>query len=124
MSEDPAYYDRALRRLDRFALALAGAAVVGMGIAHGWKGALGAAGGAAFSLGSFRTWKRVAAAVTGDAGARPGTWLVLRYTILAASLFVIIRYFGVSLWSVLAGLLVPMAAVMAEIVCELFITHS
>jgi hypothetical protein len=119
MTDDPGFYDRALRRLDRIVLALAGAVVVAMAVREGWRGALGAAGGAAFALFSFRTWKKVASAVTGEPVSRPWSALLVRFTIVAATLFVIIRYFGVSAWAVLAGLLVSAAAVVIEIVYEL-----
>lgn len=119
MTDDTGFYDRALRRLDRIALVLAGAVVVAMTVREGWRGALGAGGGAAFALFSFRTWKRVASAVSGETGSRPWSALLIRFAILAATLFVIIRYFGVSAWAVLAGLLVSVAAVVIEIVYEL-----
>ena len=42
MSDDPAFYERALRRLDRSAVVLAAAAIVAMAFVEGWRGALGA----------------------------------------------------------------------------------
>ena len=119
MTDDLGFYDRSLRRLDRIALVLAGSIVVAMTVREGWRGGLGAGGGAAFALYSFRTWKRVASAVTGETAPRPQSALLVRFTVLAATLFVIIRYFGVSAWAVLAGLLVSVAAVVIEIVYEL-----
>ena len=119
MTDDPGFYDRAILRLDRITVVLAGLIVIAMTILEGWRGALGSGAGAAFALFSFRTWKRVAAAVTGGTGSRPWSALLIRFTILAATLFVIIRYFGVSAWAVLAGLMVSVAAVIVEIVYEL-----
>ena len=55
MTDDPGFYDRALRRLDRIVLAVAAAVIIAMAMREGWRGALGAAGGAAFALFSFRT---------------------------------------------------------------------
>ena len=124
MTEDAAFYDRAIRRMERVALLLAAAAVVFMAVREGWRGALGAAGGAAFSLGSFRTWKNVAAAVGGDKQTRPGWKLLIRFGILAAALLVIIRTFGVSPASVVAGLFVSVAAVLFELACELILFRS
>ncbi len=43
----------------------------------------------------------------------------MRFTIVAGTLFVIIRYLEVSAWAVFAGLLVSVAAVIVEIVYEL-----
>jgi len=119
MTEDPAFYDRALRRIDRFALACAVIVLVAMGLRQGWHGALGAAGGACFALFSLRGWKRVAWAVSSDAGRRPGIGMGVRYILLGASLLVIIKFLDVSAYAVLAGLMVSVAAVIIEIVYEL-----
>lgn len=119
MSDDPAFYDHALRRLDRIAMVLAVAAVIAMTFAEGWRGTLGAAGGSLFSLASLHRWKRVAGAVGASSKTRLRIRILLGYALLAASVFVIIRYFGVSAWSVVAGLFVSMAAVMLEILFEL-----
>jgi hypothetical protein len=119
MSEDPAFYDRALRRLDSTALVLAGTAIFGMFTVDGWRGALGAAAGAAFSLASLHRWKRIAGALGAQSKTRLRLRMLAGYAVLGASLFVIIRYFGVSPRSVIAGLFVSMAAVIVEIVYEL-----
>jgi hypothetical protein len=44
----------------------------------------------------------------------------VRYLILGAILFAIIKFFEVSAVALLAGLLVPAAAVLVEIIYELF----
>ena len=121
MTEDPAFYDRAIRRIEWFAFGLAVLVVAAMSIREGWRGALGAAGGAAFSLGSFRTWKGVAAAAGGETRSRPGWKLLLRFGILVAALLVIIRFFGATPASVLTGLFVSVAAVLLELACELIL---
>ena len=119
MTEDPAFYDHALTRLSRMSVMLALAAVVVMTFIEGWRGALGATGGALFSLGSLHRWKRVAGALGSSSKTRLRVAVLTTYTILSASVFVIIRYFGVSARSVVAGLFVSMAAVIVEIVYEL-----
>lgn len=119
MSEDPAFYDHALRRLNRVSMVLAVTAVVVMTFVEGWRGALGAAGGSLFSLGSLHRWKQVAGALGSNSKTRLRVVVLISYALLAASVFVIIRYFGVSAWSVVAGLFVSMAAVIVEIVYEL-----
>jgi len=119
MTEDPAFYDRAIRRLDRSALVLAGIAVVGMAALQGWRGALGAAAGAGFSLISLHRWKRIAGALGSQSKTRLRMRLLAGYAVIGASLFVIMRYFGVSPTSVIAGLFVSMAAVVIEILYEL-----
>ena len=122
MSDDPAFYERALRRLDRSAMVLAAAAIVAMAFVEGWRGALGAAAGALFSLGSFHRWKRVADAIGSTTKTRLRLRILAGYALLGISLFVIIRYFGVSVRSVVAGLFVSVGAVIVEVVYEL--THA
>jgi len=119
MTENPAFYDRAIRRVDRAALVLAGIAIIGMAALQGWRGALGAAAGAGFSLVSLHRWKRIAGALGSQSKIRLRMRLLAGYAIIGASLFVIIRYFGVSPVSVIAGLLISTAAVVVEIVYEL-----
>jgi hypothetical protein len=119
VTEDSAFYDHALTRLSRVSVMLALTAVVVMTFLEGWRGALGAAGGALFSLGSLHRWKRVADALGSSSKTRLRIVVLLSYALLSASVFVIIRYFGVSAWSVVAGLFVSMAAVIVEIVYEL-----
>jgi hypothetical protein len=128
VSHDAAFYDSALRRLDRFVYIIAIVAVLILGILEGWRGALGCALGAALSALNLRLWKALATSI-GGSSKRPRTasavLLGSRYLLLGAALFAIIKYFGVSLRAVLAGLLVSVAAVIVEIVYELiFVSHK
>jgi hypothetical protein len=119
------FYDRALRRIDRIALGISAAFVIGMLLKQGWRGALGGALGAAVSFVNLRLWRRVANSIGAD-GRAPATaspaLLGLRYLLLGGVIFVIINYFEVSILAVLAGLLVSVAAVIFEIVYELIFT--
>lgn len=122
MTVDSAFYDRALRRLDRIALVLAGAAVLVFLAREGWRGALGCGVTAAASLYGLRRMKSVAARAGGEGGpSRTGVAVALglRYLILGAICFVIIKILAVSTAAIFAGLLVSMAAVLVEIVYEL-----
>ena len=125
MTEDAAFFDRALRRVDRIAVALAAAAVIAFLVREGWKGALGCGFTSAASVYNLRRLKAVAAGVGGDDGggapSRTGSAVALgmRYLILGAICFVIIKFLGVSLAAIFAGLLVSVAAVLAEIIYEL-----
>jgi hypothetical protein len=123
-TEDAAFFDRALRRLDRIALVLAAAAVVVFLAREGWRGALGCGFTAAASVYNLRRLKAIAAGVGGEggsgrSGAGAAVALGLRYLILGAICFVIIKFAGVSLAAVFAGLLISVAAVLAEILYEL-----
>ena len=90
----------------------------------GWRGGFGFAIGSAIAVFNYHLWKRVAYAI-GRPGARPksasAVFLGARYLLLGIALFAIIKYLGVSPLALLAGLLVPAAAVLVEIVYELFI---
>lgn len=90
---------------------------------RGWRGAAGFALGSALAVANYHLWKRVAEAI-GGSGARPKTasaiFMGARYLILGAVLFAIIKFFEVSALALLAGLLVPAAAVLVEIIYELF----
>jgi hypothetical protein len=85
---------------------------------------LGFAIGSAIAVFNYRLWKRVARSI-GKPGAKPRTasavFLGARYLLLGIVLFAMIKYLGVSPLALLAGLLVPAAAVFVEIVYELFI---
>jgi hypothetical protein len=121
--EDAGFYSRALLRIDRVSLLAAAGGIVIAGFLASWPGALGFALGAGAALINYRLWKRVANAV--GASARPprsasAVLMGLRYLLFGAIIFVIIKYFGVSLPAVLAGLLVPVAAIIIEILYELF----
>jgi hypothetical protein len=128
VTEDPAFYDRALRRMDRIALVLGVAAVLLFLVRAGWRDSLGCAFTAAASIYNLRRLKRIASAVGGDGGAiRTGSGaavaLGLRYLILGAMCFVIIKFLGVSLLAIFAGLLISVAAVLVEIFYELLFTR-
>lgn len=125
MTEDAAFYTRALGRVDQFALAVAVAAVIGAFIWQGWRGGVGCAIGAAISFVNLRLWKRLANAI-GAEGKPPArgspVLLGLRYLLLGGMIFVIIKYFEVSFLAILAGLFTGVAAILLEIVYELIFT--
>lgn len=122
MTEDSAFYDRALYRLDRIAWGLGGMAVLVLLVLQGWRGGLGCAVAAAGSIWNLRRIKGIAARA-GGGGSSSAVLLGLRYVLLGGIAFVIIKYFGVSLLAVFAGLLISVAAVLIEIVYELIFTR-
>lgn len=126
MIEDASFYDRALRRMSRAALWLAAIATACVAIRFGWVDALGCAAGAAVSLLNLHWWKRLAAAL-GEGGPpsrhASAVFLGLRYVLLGGVCFVIIRFFGVRDLALMAGLLIPVAAVLVEIAYELVVYH-
>lgn len=125
MIDDGVFYARALRRIDRVAWVLAGGVTLGVAVLQGWRAGVGCAIGAVLSFVNLQLWKRVANAVGPEGGGPSATALGLRYLLLGGVIFVIIKYFEVSLLAVLAGLLVSVAAVLLEILYELiFTSHS
>jgi hypothetical protein len=123
VTEDPSFYDRALRRMDHIALFLGTGAVLVFLAREGWRGGLGCGLTAVASIYNLRRLKRVAANLSGGSGNRSGSgaavMLGLRYLVLGGMCFVIIRFLGVSLPAVFAGLLISVAAVLVEIIYEL-----
>ena len=122
MSDDATFYDRALARLDRFILALAALGAVAAFIRVGWRAALGFAFGALLSWISLRLWKRTANSIGSTPSAPSAVFLGLRYLLLGGIVFVIIKFLEVSVLAILAGLFVSVAAILLEIVYELFST--
>ena len=125
MSDEPAFYDRALRRIDRVAIAFALVFVIGVLAVRGWREAMGCAIGALLSFVNLWMWRRAANAVRPDAdrtAASSAALFGLRYLLLGGIIFVIIKYLEVSFAAVFAGLLVSVAAVIVEIVYELIFT--
>ena len=124
MTEDPGFYNRALRRMNRIAVVLGAAAVLLFFVREGWRGALGCGITSVASIYNLHRLKRVVAGLSGErAGNRSGTgaavMLGLRYLVLGGMCFVIIKLLGVSLAAIFAGLLISVAAVLVEIIYEL-----
>ncbi|MCC7176679.1 MAG: ATP synthase subunit I [Bryobacterales bacterium] len=127
MRTDEAYYDRALGRI-RLAilwLGLCGAAAALL--LYSWRHGLGFLAGALASLANFR-WLHQLAASLGEGGRRLRRrvmwFLVLRYLLLGAAGYVIVRIFGLNLAAALAGLFVAVAAVIIEIIYELIYARA
>ncbi|HEV2688015.1 MAG TPA: hypothetical protein VGV35_05660 [Bryobacteraceae bacterium] len=121
---DQAFYEGVLRRIKRIILVLG---IAGTVVLTPWKGIRGGGGfliGAAVSYVSFWRWERVVEAL-GSAPARTSPWLfVLRFVVLMAAGYVIIRVTGVNQGAALTGLLVPGAAATVEIIYELILWNT
>lgn len=128
MTDDPAFYARALSRMSRVAVVLA---VAGTGATFLMRGASSAAGflvGASLSLLNFRWWVRLVNAIGGEAGRRrrgaSAVFLGMRYLAAGAVVYVIVRVLEVNVVAVLAGLFVAVAAVIIEILYELIYARA
>jgi hypothetical protein len=119
------FEDRALRRIQAgmLALGLTGSAVAAA--AGGWRWGMAFLLGSVVSWLNFRWLKQTVIALS--EAARPGrrprkrvaVLLGLRYLVLAAGGYAIINYSELSVAAALAGLFVPVAAVLLEILFEL-----
>ena len=109
-------------RVVRFTVALGVIGAAGVWARWGVQDSLGFLTGAALSLLSYQSWVRLAASL-GDTGKVPPTgsamFLILRYVLIGALIYVIVRFLGTSPASLVAGLLVSFAAVVVALLSEL-----
>jgi hypothetical protein len=124
---DQTLFDNALRRITRGTMLLAVAGCLFCLLWRGWKWALPYLLGAAASYLNFRWLKRVVDALGGALSARPSpkyaVLIGLRYLLLGAGVYAIVSFTSLSLPAALTGLLVPVAAVIGEIIFELVANH-
>ena len=118
------FFNRALYRIHRWILILSGAGLVAAAIYGGWRWAAGYALGAAASWLNFRWLKQLVnslgQAIAGKPPkARVAVMLGLRYLLLGAGAYVIVKFTALSVAAALIGLFVPTAAVILEILFEL-----
>lgn len=122
--DDELFLNRAIGRVQVLMAVLSGAGAVAVFIHGGWRWLVGFALGAGASWVNFRWLKQLANSL-GEAvkGKRPRTrvavFLGLRYLLLAAAGYVILNFTTLSLAAGLIGLLVPVTAVILEILFEL-----
>jgi hypothetical protein len=123
MDPEQAHFENALRRITLGMAALAAAGCLVCLILRGWKWAAAYLLGAAAAGLNFRWLKKVVAALGGASrrrlSAKFAILMGLRYLLLAAGAYVIVNFTSLSLPAALAGLFVPVAAVIMEIVFEL-----
>jgi hypothetical protein len=112
--------DRAVARIWKLMWAIGAGGAVALMV---WRGSSWGAGwliGTAVSALNFRWLKQLTDAIGGEtAKPRKAVFLGMRYVLLGAGLYVILKYSAISLPAALAGLFVSVAAVIAEILFEL-----
>jgi hypothetical protein len=93
-------------------------------IFYGWRNALGFAGGTVIAYFNFGLWKQISGALGAPGASVPGgasaALLGLRYLLIGGAVFAMIKVLDVSAMPVVGGLLVSAAAVLIEIVRQLF----
>jgi hypothetical protein len=120
-------YERALKRIIRFSLALAGAGAIATLIVRGPRVALGFLVGTGLSFVNIRALTTVVNAVGGAVvpSLRASVlFLALRYLIFIGVIYVIVKVLKITPAAVLAGLLVTFAAVMLEALYELIYART
>jgi len=120
-------YPGAIRRLERVMWFLAAAGAAGFALAGRMPASAGFLAGATIAILNFR-WLRRGVGSIGDTKRPPkmrsAVFLGMRYVLLATALYVMMKFFGISLMAALAGLLIPLAAAVVEILYELIYART
>ncbi len=120
------FYSGALDRIRRTMIALAFTFIGMCWWRYGWKVAAGFALGCLIAYVNFHWLKRVVNAmgerITGGGGRQSGSGIVLRfllrYAFIAVGAYVIFKISPASLYGLLAGLFLPVAAILCEAAWE------
>jgi hypothetical protein len=122
MNAEPDFYSRALARVHRHMVFVAAAGTVAAVIFNGWLWGLAFLLGAVASYLNF-SWLHHAVEALGPEAKPPRkrvfVFVALRYLLLGAGGYVIVKVFGMNAIAAIAGLFVPVAAIIAEILYEL-----
>jgi len=117
------FYDRALRRIKALTVVVGLIGTAGILVLRGRNEGIGFLAGSAVSYLNFELLSGFAGVMGGSAPKAKG-WgllLALRYAIIGAAIYVIVRVLGITPVAVLAGLLAAFAAVLLEILYELIL---
>src|SRR5262245_51297247 len=121
--------ERATGRIFIVSAGMIGVGAAAYFIARGWRGAAGFLLGGGIAYLNFR-WMRRLVDSLGEGGKRkkPKPWMAvllgLRYLLLGLIAYAILRFSEISLTATLAGLFVPAAAVILEILIELIYART
>jgi ATP synthase I chain len=117
---DERRFARATERMQQVIMVLAGAGALMLLIWRGWTWSAGWLLGCLASTLNFRWLRRVTEAMGSAEGTpRKAVLFGLRYLLLGGGAYVILKYTAISLPAALAGLFVPAAAAIVEILIEL-----
>jgi hypothetical protein len=119
--------DRSLARIVRIGIALEIAGTIYVWASRDARTAAGFLAGGSISIFSFHTLRRLGQGLQPGAPPLRGSaaFFGLRYIIIGAAAYVIVKLLGISVMPVLAGLFVAAAAVILEILYELlFLKHE
>jgi|SRR5713226_1946594 len=111
---------RALDRMSKVMFAMAAGGTIALLVWRGWQWSAGWLLGCVVSTLNYRWLRRVTFSLnSGEAKQHKAVLLGLRYVLLGAGAYVILKYTAISLPAALAGLFIPAAAVIVEILIQL-----
>jgi hypothetical protein len=116
-------YGQSIRRVQGIILAMGLAGAVGVSLSRGVRSGTAFLIGAAISFTSFWGWQRVVDGLGPNPRQRGRFFFVLRLIALVALAWVIIKFLRLNVAAAASGLLVSGAAVMLELVFDLFTTR-
>jgi hypothetical protein len=122
MEAETGFYQRALRRVYLGMVWVAAAGAAGAGAWKGWRPGVAFLLGAAGSFLNFRWLHQVVSAMGPEARPAPKrvyAFFAFRYLLLGLGGYVIVKVFGMNAIAAVAGLFVPVAALICEILYEL-----
>jgi hypothetical protein len=127
--ESTAFYSGAIGRITKYMPVLAAAGTALASWRWGWQFATGFAVGCTIAYVNFYWLKRVVNALAdrvtstgrGESGRGAFTRFLLRYALIAAVAYVILRVSTRSLFGMLAGLFLPVAAIACEATYEVYV---
>ena len=130
MAVDESFYTAAERRIEYLTIAIGALATIASAIIWGWRVSAGVASGAILSWINYRWLKQGVATLarisTAQAGAKvrvpPSVYLKFlgRYALLIVAAYAILRGFKLPAASLLAGFFAVIAAVLVELIGQLF----
>ncbi len=122
-ASDGGIYARIVHRITLGILALGGAGTAACAATWGWRFALGFFLGACMSYLSFWRWQTVVESL-GTVKQRSVAGMVVRFAVLAAAAYGIVKYLDVTPVAVFLGLLISAAAVIVAILFELIYART
>lgn len=118
------FYRQVIGRISLIILILGSIGTVALTAIKGLNIGLGFLIGAALSYLSFWRWQQVVSAIGPGSGKKSPWMFILRILALGVAAYVIIKFLGLNVGAVLAGLLVSAASVIIELIYELIYART
>ena len=118
------FYSQVIGRISLIILILGSIGTVALSAIKGLNIGFGFLIGAALSYVSFWRWQQVVSAIGPGSGKKSPWMFILRILALGVAAYVIIKFLGLNVGAVLAGLLVSAASVIIELIYELIYART